>query len=302
MVPYEFSSFTFGQFFKELYQPMVHGEINIELAKKNLERFDLFNLSDLYPFRALFRRIFRQLNVYPALFFHRRSGIGKVLGGDYEQACETLSKLIANHLKSDTTIDQLEFNTALRNVLEQAVQSVTKDESSFNNEETIIGVFDQIIAPPYEQYCREALPDLRCINVDRDWRDQYISIRSAYKSMLRVNESLDIRPWDEDNSALKKLDPISYFVELRTSIDKIKRQQRYAENVLWVDFEKLVNNPKETANTIFKFLGISNDKWSPNTHFHPKVSSRRTQKWINPKWQSKELDQELKIVARRLGY
>ena len=302
VVPYEFSLFSFGQFFKELYQPMLNGELDQALAHRNLQRFDAFNHSDLYPFRAILRRVFRKLKIYPAAIFRRRSGLGDILGERYQLACEEFSTLIKSQLKAANQVDREELNTALRQVIVEAVMAVTTDKGLNRDKSTHIGVFDQIVAPPFEGYCTDVLPELRYINVDRDWRDQYISIRNAYQSMLSVNDSLDIRPWDEDNSALKKLDPVHFFINLRNSIDEIKQLQKNVESILWINFEDLVYDREKTALQIFDFLGIQADNWTPDDCFHPEVSAKRTKKWQNPRWQSKSLRQELQTIAGRLGY
>ena len=194
------------------------------------------------------------------------------------------------------------MNNALRLIIEEVALAAMSINVTDKKYSTSITVFDQIIAPPYQSLCNESIPNFRFINVDRHWKDQYISLRRAYKGMSSVNDIIGVRPWNEDNAKLKNLDPINYFVELRTSIDRIKRQQQGDENVLWIDFEDLVHNRDETANIIFSFFGVKFEDWTPDTHFYPDISKSRVQKWRNPKWKSIELDKELQEIATRLGY
>lgn len=302
VVPGEFTIFSFGQFFKEVYQPIINGRFDIELVENNLARFQAFNGDDYYPARAILRRTFRSLNIYPTVLFQRRSGLGKILGAKYQQACRNTLSLLKAFIESTDDVNVRELNVAIQQILEEAVFAVLPFEFPQDKHKLIIGVFDQLIAPPYEKYCRDALPDLRCINVDRDWRDQYISIRGAYKSMLRVNESLDVRPWDEENSKLNKMDPINYFIELRSSIDAMKKQQQNLKNTLWVQFEDLVNAREETAAKVFDFLGINPENWTPDICFHPHLSRKRIDKWKSPKWQFESLQDELQTISSQLDY
>ncbi len=304
VIPHEFTLFSFGQFFMDLYEPLIKDELDINLAVKSLQRFDAFNRSDMYPIRAVIRYICRRLKVYPGFIFRRKSGMGRALGRGYDKACSDFSIMLKQYLKSNKKVDISELNDALRLILEEAALAlmpidVVNEECIHNSR---IAVFDQIIAPPYQNSCYQSIPNFRFINVDRHWKDQYISLRGSYKGMLSVNDAIGVRPWNEDNTKLKNLDPISYFVKLRTSIDKIKQQQRDDKNVLWIDFEELDNNRDETADTIFSFLGVKFEDWTPNTHFHPGASKTRTQKWLNQKWQSIELDKELQEIAVRLRY
>ena len=301
VIPHEFTLFSFGQFFMDLYGPLVKGELDINLAIKNLQRFDAFNRSDMYPIRAIIRYICRRFKVYPGFIFRRKSGLGRALGRGYDKACSDFSIMLKQHLKSNKKVDISELNNALRLILEEAALAKLPIDAKYSRNSRI-AVFDQIIAPPYQNSCCESIPNFRFINVDRHWKDQYISLRGAYKGMLSVNDAIGVRPWNEDNAKLKNLDPISYFVKLRMSIDKIKQRQQNDKNTLWIDFEDLVNNRDETANTIFSFLGVKFEDWTPNIHFHPSISKTRTKKWLDKKWQSIELDKELQEIAVRLNY
>jgi hypothetical protein len=302
VVPHEFTLFSFGQFFMDLYDPLIKGELDINLAKSNLQRFDAFNRSDMYPIRASVRHICRKLKTYPEFIFRRRSGMGSVLGKGYKRACNDFSAMLKQYLKSNKKVNVVELNNALRLIIEEVALAAMSINVTDKKYSTSITVFDQIIAPPYQSLCNESIPNFRFINVDRHWKDQYISLRRAYKGMSSVNDIIGVRPWNEDNAKLKNLDPINYFVELRTSIDRIKRQQQGDENVLWIDFEDLVHNRDETANIIFSFFGVKFEDWTPDTHFYPDISKSRVQKWRNPKWKSIELDKELQEIATRLGY
>jgi hypothetical protein len=275
----EFLLFSFGQLLDEFVSPVIAGHLPEPRAARNLDRFEEFNNQEpLKLFRAIARRIGRLVGVYPHLFFSPRAGMANRLGSAYRAASTELLYMLRRAQRERVDVGELKacFDALLRAAVAgcQPMPPGTRR----------VGVFDQLIAPPYIDAATTAMPSLRYINIDRDWRDQYISMRNDYWPMVRRNWSLGVRPWRENYDDPKTLSrsPVTYFANLRTRIDAVKRAQQGNKSVLWLTFEDIVRHPRETARTVFDFLELDESLWGPNTRFHPEVSAKRIRKWNNP--------------------
>ncbi len=276
VVPGEFTLFSFGQWFKEVYAPLAHGRLSPCKFRENQERFESFNKSDRFPVRAIGRKICSMIQFYTPLFFSRRAGMASKLGAQYVSACERLTRAIVTCGCSKEVPDIAQISALVQFVLESAANSV----GPVRSDRQLVNVFDQLVAPPYVPYAEEAEPRIRCINVDRDWRDQYISIRPNVSKLTAVNARLGVKPWDEEFTH-DGGSPIQYFLKLREMIEKAKGafEEPGNRNRLWVDYEDVVLETAVTARRIFDFLQIDFDRWIPNTGFYPEVSRRRIGKW-----------------------
>lgn len=301
VVPDEFTLFSFGQFFQEVYCPLISGQFNKEILNQNLFRLIEFNRSDIYPVRSIIRRLLRYAGFYPRMFFSRRNSMNKRLGGEYQDACNELISILKKVQTTDEFPDASVLQGVINRILDKAVEGASGNAGECS-EDIKIGVFDQIIAPPYSEFARSALPDLKCINVDRDWRDQYISMRNVYWRMMMVNKCLGVRPWHEDLDEVDRM-PTRYFVRLRENIEKIKAAQieERRKDILWIHFEDVVLDRETAAIKIFEFLDVDPASWAPGNMFHPEISKKRIGKWKYDKWKEHPLKDEIEFLTGKLG-
>jgi len=295
IVPEEFTLFSFGQFFQEVYSPLVTGSPPSDLFDKNLFRLCEFNRSDIYPLRAVFRRIFGLLGMYPKLFFSQRQNMKERLGGEYSKYCDRLVKALQDIRKTNGQYDISELHFLFNKVLEEAAKGADHADS---RKHLKFGVFDQLVAPPYIQDASIAIPGLRYINVDRDWRDQYVSMREPFRRMMARNRQLGVRPWDENLKDIEN-SPIPFFLGLRKKINRVKEAQANGE-MLWVWYEDVVLNRDVTAKKVFDFLDLDPTLWTPDQYLHPEVSRKRIHKWKKGKWLESPLKEELEILGEEL--
>jgi hypothetical protein len=298
VVPGEYMLFSYGQFFQEVTHPLIAGRSAGSHLGAHLHRMREFNRPERLPLlRAAARRALSAVRLYPHLFFSRRRGMGRFLGTDYLEACARLERALVRGVERP--------GPELRSTIEGLLLSVLESSGAGVAGERLGGwhvcVFDQMVGPPYIEHAREVLPQLKYINVDRDWRDQYISLRQHHRRMTGVNQALGVRPWDEAADDLET-DLATYFVQLRCRMHEVRVRQVAAadQHVLWLDFEDIVASPQNAANRIFRFLGLSGDRWAPNTRFLPSVSQRRIGKWTQPQWSSGRGREELSALAARL--
>jgi len=297
--PGEFMLFSFGQFFKEVTYPLIAGHPLDQSFDSSIERLLEFNRSERFPaLRAAARRLFAGMGVYPHFVFSRRAGMFARLGKDYAAACDNLTAKLRNARESNLRPTLPEFRAAIQTVLDEAIKGAHPNRE----DEARIGVFDQLVGPPYIRFAVDALPRMRYINVDRDWRDQYISLRNIYKRMTQANRCMAVRPWDETPEEYDAA-PMRYFVGLRRRIDRVKAQQlaEGRKDVLWLRFEDVVLDRDNIANKVFKFLGIDRSNWTPGMCFHPEVSSKRIGKWRVGEWQQSPLKHEIRLLTKELG-
>ena len=165
-----------------------------------------------------------------------------------------------------------------------------------------VGVCDQLVAPPYLTDATALVPRLRMIMVDRDWRDQYISMRPAYRRMSAVNRELGVRPWDEAAGGPLP-DFRSFFLGLRRRIDAERERvlRMHGATVRWMRFEEIVREPVTAASEVFAFLGLDPERWSRGRHFHPERSRRRVGKWKVAEMRGSDVLREIDELTAILG-
>lgn len=280
----EFSLFSFGQLFQEITSKILAGEgLEVNKLKDCLYRFNEFNKSD-YPLgvRSFIRRFVSLFELYYRPLCSTRMNAGLNFGEEYVSYCKQFEEEIFNyHYNAD-----LNSNVRVKFLTEQILISLLSyiSQTSKNGK---IGVFDQFVGPGYALDALKILPNMKFIFVDRDWRDQYIEIRSLLSPMLKKNNSVGLKPLSEDLDD-HKLNSYDYFIKLRKKLKKIREfhEKNCFNSILWIDFEDLVKVPQETAYKIFEFIELNSCGWSPNKYFHPNVSIKNIGKWKSNKYMS----------------
>lgn len=297
IVPDEFSLFSYGQFFEEVHHPLHGGVIERDLFDQNLIRFEEFNKLEIPLLRSVARYIFALLNMYPSRIFSHRVGMNKKLGGSYANACHRLLHFVRKRAgePEDRNVEQL--NELIFDVLHEAAKAAINKSGGHGRCDGRIAIFDQLVAPPYADYALLALPSLKIISVDRDFRDQYIEVRNRLKRMVSVNSKLRVRPWGEPPD-IDPSDSMDFFVKLRKRIEDVKSFQtvNMTQNVLWLNFEDIVLQTEQVAEQVFRFLGLNPSCWHPNSNFNPTVSLKNIGKWKASPYVS-----EIDCIAMQLG-
>lgn len=264
IVDTEYKLFGFGELFEYL-ERLEKTHSTTKGLVGPLETFNEFNKSDFYPIRGALRRIFRQFGFYPYALFSNRSSLANEYGKLYTDACMNLYLELQQGKPCN--------KDKMREMINEIFHAIPLAADS----EYI--VFDQMVSPVYHQSALQYIENTKYIYVDRDWRDQYISMRHVYHGMLSVNNAVGIRPWGEEYQALLSMSPVNYFIQLRRSIDKIKRDQSGSTDILWVNFEDLIYDKKNTVSRVFDFLSISMEDWNEYGSFQENSSKLRTRKW-----------------------
>ncbi len=274
VIPNEFALFSYGQFFAEVLYPLQFGEIDEEIFNKNLGRFTSFNQSEIPILFSILRKISNFLRLYPEYFFKMRLGMSKILGEKYTDACRAFEEycLDCNDLK--TSFDPKYVSELISKILNEACLS--KIEA--NNSSSSLVVFDQFISPAYIKQAKPFLPQTKFIVVDRNWRDQYADMRSEMDRMIRVNNKMDTRPFDEKISK-KVFQRKDFFIDLRRKVEFLKISQKKSKNILWLDFENLVNDTNNTMDRVFNFLNIESRNWNKGNRFFPEKSIKNIGLW-----------------------
>lgn len=299
VVPEEFILFSFGQFFEEVTHPLLSDTpVDRDVFEGNIRRAREFNQPNGLPrLRAIGRRGFGKFGVYPTAFFSRRRGMGERLGESYARATDELLSLVADAAGENDARVGSAIQSSVAAVLDAAIIGAAANVS----QEISIGVFDQAVAPPYIPFAVEAVPHMRFINVDRDWRDQYISLRRWAGRLMAVNRKLGVRPWGEAREEMDGSDTLALFLRLRASSDAAKARLADRADVLWIGFEELVLEPQLTTPRILDFLGLDPAGQRVGTAFHPHVSRTRIGKWRHDKVRGTKLERELLVLAEHLG-
>ncbi len=269
VLPGEFTLFSFGQFFQEVTSPLLRGQALGAEAERCLWRFTRFNSPDTFrPLRRVFRRALAPLGIYPPALSVAQTNMAALAGPEYATGCRDLLRAIRAGRAAD-------LSRLVSHVLAAAARGVHRSSSPWR-----VHAFDQLVAPPYIDDALRMLPDLRLIMIDRDWRDQYISMRRPYLRMASVNQRLGVRPWDEPAEMAPRA-VAEFFVRLRRRM--VAERERLARDhggrTLWLSFEALVGAPASSVPRILDFLNLDQSRWTPGVRFHPDVSLRRTGKW-----------------------
>lgn len=291
IIPNEFTLFSYGQFFNEVIEALLQKKKINSSYQYNLRRFEEFNKSEIPIILSFLRYFCAKIGVFPRWLFAFKLGMSNVLGERYLSVCnELLNEL--THPASIRNIDLDKICLLINNVLFEASKG-----SDNINEDPIVTVFDQMIAPPYASSAWSALPNLKLICVDRDWRDQYVEIRDQISRMIRVKQVLGVKFWGLDiyDDDWKK--PIDIFIRLRNKINYVKNKQlqNSDKRLIWINFEDIIYDTKKTGQTVFDFLNLDISKWRSNRNLLPQNSM------INiGKWRDSSYVKEIEIIKEKI--
>ena len=275
----EFILYSYGQFFDEIYKNIVNKNFDEKTKNENLLRFKSFNKNEFFFIRKVIRKCFFSISKYPPFLFNRRMGMYKKFGKNYQIACEDVINKVENaFLNKEINIQEL--NDAIQKTLYFAAEEFIPENLKL---ETSISVFDQLIAPTYTKYALKVLPNLKFIFVDRNWKDQYVELRKHFFQMVAINNSIGLRPFDEELNDYSG-DFFNFFIKLRKKISVIKAAQINIENIFWLNFEDLIFRRDNTSSEIFDFLGLTKNGWNKGVCFDPNASSKNVDIWQNSKY------------------
>jgi len=280
IIPNEFTLFSYGQFFNEVIEALLQKKKIDSAYQYNLRRFEEFNKSEPPIILSALRYFCAKIGVFPRWLFAFKLGMSNVLGERYLSACNEL----LNELNSPVSINNIDLDKIcllINNVLFEASKG-----SDNINEDPIVTVFDQMISPPYASSAWAALPNLKLICVDRDWRDQYVEVRDQISRMIRVKQVLGVKFWGLDIYSDDWKKPVDIFIRLRNKIDHVKNQhlQNADKRLIWINFEDIIYDTKKTAQTVFDFLNLDVSKWIPNRYLIPQNSILNIGKWRNSRY------------------
>lgn len=291
----EFTLFSFGQYFAEVTTPLLNGERLSSAALRTIWRYREFNRPERHSLlRRIARRGLSTMRLHPPSLSVARTAMAERLGERYARACAVLDAMVTAGSRPD-----VDLRTHLGPLVDDVLCSAVAGASLRATSRRSVGVFDQLVAPPYESDARAVLPGLRCIVVDRDWRDQYISMRPAFARMDAVNRNLGVRPWDESREDVGSSFR-SEFLRLRARIDA-ERLRADASRTLWLTFEEVVVHPAESSRRIFEFVGLDPSRWNPVGRFAPDRSRRRIGKWRSAALRGTPIVAEIEALLPILG-
>lgn len=299
VVPGEFTLFSFGQFFQEVFSPLAAGTFPEKALVNHVRRMRDFDRPDLFPIRVVGRKLCGSVGWYSEFFFGHRTNAAKIFGTAYAAASKDLVQCLAKSLRDSTAPVSEEVSAKIGTLLGEAAMGYG---ASIGKQNVEVGVFDQLVSPPYHDDAIRALPDMKFINVHRDWRDQYVEVRTLLKTMMVRNASLGVRPWDERFDA-RNMDHMDVFVSMRQHVDGVIEAQKQKEKsqVKWIEFEDLIKDTKKVAREIFDFLEVDHTRWQPEQKLFPAKSARGIGKWQSPNWQTDELKAEFSMISERLS-
>lgn len=299
VVPGEFTLFSFGQFFQEVFSPVAKGAFPEKALGDHVRRMRDFDRPDLFPVRAVGRKICRTAGWYPETFFGHRTNAAKMFGSAYAGASAGLVHCLAKGLEDSRAPGSADLSGKIGTLLDEAAKGYA---ASIGKRDVEVGVFDQLVSPPYYDDAIHALPAMKFINVHRDWRDQYVEVRSLLKTMMVRNSSLGVRPWDERFDA-RSMDHMDVFVSMRRHVDGVieAQQQKKHAQMKWIEFESLINDTRKVAREIFDFLEVDHARWQPEQKLFPAKSARGIGKWQSENWQTDELKAEFAMISERLS-
>ena len=295
IVPEEFAVFSYGQFFKEVYAPISKNQTLNDEQFSNLLRMLKFNESEPRLVFSAARYVCRLLGIFPKGIFEKRMGMNRLLGKRYSKSCLELYKYLEHSKNNLSNTEIPTIKKLIKNVLIQAA-NYGRNVATEKPEGSELIVFDQLIAPPYTNYALPAIPDLRLLHVNRDWKDQYVDIRHRLGPMLKIHSHLGLKPYGE-TLRMQKLKPIDFFIELIKFTHEIRMDHinQRKENIMWIDFEDIVLETSRTASNVFDFLNLDPKFWSPNTVFRPEMSKNNIGQWKSTPWQD-----EIKYIEEKL--
>jgi hypothetical protein len=272
-LPEEFALLSYGQIFEELQQLVAGvGPGSMSDLDGSIRRLLAFNRSErFYPLRPVLRRLCAALGLYPTALTALRAGMGARLGSDYRRACDSFVESVRRRKQAggDDTRIRRDFGLMLHSIAAAVDPAPGKPV-----------VLDQFIAPAYAEAGLHFAPGLKCIFVDRDWRDQYVEVRSFLKSMITSNARLGVRPSGEASGDYG-LPEMEFFIRLRQRLHQCRQlhEAQYRDRILWLNFEQIVGETKLVAERAFAFIGLDATEWTPNACFRPESSRKNIGKW-----------------------
>lgn len=283
VLPGEFWLFSQGEFFKDLHAMHASGTVSKDVVDRHVRYMRRCN-EEHHAIKRLFPELHKwtyvaceYCYVYPRFLYPKRRQVGGRFGDGYMDACENLMSLLVEAKRGGTPPSIEETKTAVNEVIRTAAESKRTKNGGKD-----VYVFDQVSQVFYTEYADEYISDALFVNVDRDWRDQYVEVRKqsdAVNIIFNRKKSLEFKPI---GGGLEGIDPersVS-FAKLRDKIRVKRERQKSMENVIWTDFEDLVYNKEETARRIFDFIGLEESGWSEaGSHFKEEESGKNIGKW-----------------------
>lgn len=296
--PEEFSLFSYGQFFKEVIEPILENKKpNQKHMIENIFRFEEFNKNDtpyLIPIRGILRRVFRLAGLYPRNINSIRASYSKIMSDSYSRECLKLIEIINTLNIHKKDIDK-NLVDEIKEILFLLLSNVVSN-SHFEEKPSVI-LFDQFVSPSYAESAIKVFPEIKMIFIDRDWRDQFIEIKNLLPVMMKKNSKLNVNPMSElkEDYALSEID---FFIKLRKKIAKYKslHKKEYTNEILWLDFEDLVFNTKDSLFQVYDFLNLQNSSINTEKFFSLEGSKKNIGKWKNS-----YLNKELNYIERRVN-
>lgn len=291
VVPGEFTSLTNGQLLENIstFEPGHKEKVN-EL-KLNTSRFYNFHKKEVrYVFSAL-RLILSKLKIYNRWVFTPRVAHVYKYNRGYKTGYYSMLDLLKT---SNLTAKLTKLNPGLNRAFDSHLNDYLQGLAGNENSKTL--AFDQLIAPNYFELANNSIENFQLLFLDRDWKDQYVEIRSHVDGMAwkKMKSKIHVLGKPINNN---ELDPIRFFLGLRRSIDNFKSDIKEKENVLVLDFEDLVYSYDESLAKIEDFTGLKMNPTKRKSIFNPEVSKKNIGKWLKSDYQS-----ELRIIANELGY
>lgn len=283
VVPGEFWLFSQGEFFKDLHAMHASGRVFDDVVDRWVRYMRRCN-ADPHPIKHRFPELHKwtyvaceYYYVYPRFLYPKRRQSSRRFGDGYSDACEDLVALLLEAKRSGDPPGVEEAREIVEDVLRAAAPSGDDDDRKEN-----VYVFDQLSQVFYTEYADEYISDALFVNVDRNWKDQYVELREESDAMNIIfnrKKSLGFNPMGGELEGMNSDRPIS-FAKLRDKIKAKREIQRSMENVLWTDFEDLVHDKERVAKQIVDFIGVPESKWSESgRHFREGESRKNIGKW-----------------------
>lgn len=252
---HESSLFSYGQLFDTLD---FNSEDSLfisdeEVFKNCLRRLKRDSTTEIPIVSSILRKLFYSIDYIRAENFEIRNGARMNFPNEYYNFKSRIQEYM--HLDFNNDIIKLgELQYLVENTLNYSY------DRSFNRIPEMI-IFDQLISPLYFEKFNSICPDVKFIFVDRDYRDQLSDILKFSKRMLVVNNYLCLKPMKDNyyhkggNVSIDEM--LRWFVDVRVNIEDFKFNNRFNRNVLILNFEDLVNDTKNTVESVLFFLGLN---------------------------------------------
>jgi hypothetical protein len=153
------------------------------------------------------------------------------------------------------------------------------------NDENVAHIIHNGLEPYRPSTYFKLFTDIKCIIVDRDIRDIFMTSVLYSKGF---------------NNNVKTYKNISGAHDAKIFIEKQKKMRNFKDNfpnILRINFEDLVFNYENTIKTIINFLSINlSDHKNKLKFFNPDLSKKNTRMWIN----QSEYRSQIKLIEKEL--